>query len=552
MLRHLMTCVSTAALLASSPAFADLIIDIPDVPEFTLSDPIISDEDVIINALPGTTLIIDTRIEAPNLTIVAGSVLELDGGELLISGATMITAGGSIILDGGGSLTTDEITVAGGNGGDVIFGDVTADFGVSGGTLTVTTASGAGIGLTSVSSPPRTPVVLGGGVSLAGGSGLDLTTTTVSISDEGGRAVGNATIVAAGPIVVTNITIQNPAGADVVGTGLADAEAPVAIIETNLGQVALVLDGSALAPLEVDLGGASLPSELLRASDFTDRLFSCPQSAPDVRFDEGTCAYATGGVDRLESDNGASTFDDTTWAFTLGAQAEVADDVFVGGALAYEASQTDTRMKDRETRRGRTGLVVKYDDGAFSAGLALAAAYGAVDTARATASGLVSGSTDATTLEARARIAYGMRFGDVAVEPSLAASVLHLEEDGYTETGAALANRRVGAADLTTFGLHAGLTLGTDLVAGPFNTSIRPELAVGLDWLSDPDATLSATGATGRALFQNVDADRLTGTVSVGLTVFAADDVAFRLRYGGRFGENTSGHGGEIKATLGF
>ncbi|MEL7468933.1 MAG: autotransporter domain-containing protein [Pseudomonadota bacterium] len=530
MLRHLLVGSCAAALLSASPAFADLIINVPDVPEFTITDPIISDEDVFINVLPGTTLVIDTRIEAQNLTIVGGALVDLGSAEIIVGGTTTIAAGGPIFPpDLEPQTGSPELD---GNAPDIILSRAAR----GGGRDTITVASAGNVTVAA---------------SVAQGNDF---VTKFDIFETDEVSLGNVTITSAAPITVNGITIEDaaaPANAT-TPTDLAEAEAPIAILQTTAGDIAVVLDASSLTPLEADLGGAGLSSELYRASDFAGKLFSCPQSAPDRRFDEGTCAYATGGVDRLESDNGASEFDDTTWSFTIGAQAEVAENIFVGGALAYESSQTDTAATDRETQRGRAGLVVKYDDGAISAGLALSAGYGAIDTSRAVVSGTTSGETDATTLEARARVAYGLRFGELAVEPSIATSVLYVEEDGYTETGTALANRQVSATDVTTAGLHAGLSFGTDFVAGPYQIRIRPELNLGLDWFADPDVSVSATGATGRALFQNVDADHLTGTVSAGITVFAADDVALRLRYGGRFGESTTGHGGEVKLTLGF
>ncbi|MEL6997600.1 MAG: autotransporter domain-containing protein [Pseudomonadota bacterium] len=530
---------------------------------FTLTNPIVTDQDVLIQAGPGTTLIIGAQIQAANLRIVAGEIRDEPGGVIVVSGTTSVIAnsGGDVILDN----DTNDFNVVNASGEDIVLADantITLGTIIASGEVNVSANTGGGItvsgaapdtdgGTLTISTAAAGSITVSSSSSAGGG---DAVLTAINVSNQSNVALGNVTVSSETPIALTGVSIRDaaaPANAS-TPTDLAAAEAPIAILQTTAGDIAVVLDASSLTPLEADLGGAGLSSELYRASDFAGKLFSCPQSAPDRRFDEGTCAYATGGIDRLESDNGASEFDDTTWAFTMGAQAEVAENIFVGGALAYESSQTDTAATDRETQRGRGGLVVKYDDGAISAGLALSAGYGAIDTSRAVVSGTTSGETDATTLEARARVAYGLRFGELAVEPSVAASVLYVEEDGYTETGTALANRQVSATDVTTAGLHAGLSFGTNFVAGPYQTRIRPELNLGLDWFADPDVSVSATGATGRALFQNVEADHLTGTVSAGITVFAADDIALRLRYAGRFGESTTGHGGEVKLTLGF
>lgn len=532
MFRITATALPAFAMLWSATALADLVIDIPDVPVFTLSDAIVSEDDVFINALPGTELIIDAPITAPNLTVVAGIIRDTDQAEFNVTGSVSLTAAETIELD---DTIPDGVPDLGA-GGDVVITPI---------------------------DPTPPPIVLSeittttvvGGISVTGTTQVATGVTNVTLNDSDGVQLGNITVTATTPITVNSVSVMD-AGAginDTAAQSIDEAEVPIAVLDTNIGALTVALETASLPALETDLGGGGTAAETHRSGDFAQKLFSCPQSEPDARFDEGSCAWAIAEAGRIETDMGTGDVTDTTYGFALGAQTEVASDFFAGAALGYDSSDTDTPSTTRSTDRLRAGLSLKYDDGAASLGLVIAAGFGSVDTARQLTGGTVAtGSTDGLSAEARLRAAYGMTFAGFGIEPSLALSILHMREDGYTEVGPALITRTLDATDTTTFGIHPAVTFGSDFIAGPHATRIRPELSLGLDWYSDPDFTVTGTGATGRALFQTVTPDQLTGSVSAGVTVFAADDVALRLRYGGRFGENTTGHGGEIKLTLGF
>ena len=535
MFRSTLQAIPAITLLWSSTALADLVINIPDVPVFTIDDPITSDEDVFINALPTTELIINAPITAPNLTISQPASIILD--LILVDGEVNISSGGNIVLDDVVNLPIIDAT-----GGDIV---PTGGGSISGGGISVSTG-----GNPSPQAPPPD-----GQISLGGSTGVDVVTTTLDLADSNGVELGSVTVTASSPITLNSVTVTDAgagAGSSAVQS-VETAEVPIAIVETSNGQLQIPIDAGSLAPLAADLGGGGHPAQSHRSNGFASKLFSCPQSEPDARFDEGSCAWAIAEGSRIEADAGAGDFDDTTFAFAFGAQTQLAPDVFMGAALGYEASDIATSSTQRDTARIRGGAALKYDDGAASLGLVIAGGYADTDTSRQLASGAsVLGSTEGFNIEGRIRAAYGLTFGQIAVEPSLALSLLHTRENGYAETGAALAARRINSTDKTTFGVHPAFSIGTDFVAGPFNTRIRPELALGLDWYSDPDFTLTGTGATGRALFQTVSPDQLTATFGAGLTVFAADDVSLRFRYQGRFGENTIGHGGQVKLALGF
>ncbi|MEM7060674.1 MAG: autotransporter outer membrane beta-barrel domain-containing protein [Pseudomonadota bacterium] len=298
-----------------------------------------------------------------------------------------------------------------------------------------------------------------------------------------------------------------------------------------------------------DLRGTSAAdgvAEFARAQFFNTQLFSCEQeSGPS---DEGTCSWASFNGTRTVVSN-QTRFEDTTFSGAFGGQFEVFDNVFVGGALAFEQSDTSRLFTDLDANRGRAGLTVKYVDSGFSGGLAVSGAIGNVDSTRTTSSGTALTDFGVTTLSARARVAYTFGGDGWFVTPELAGGVTRVEGDGYSETGAGINNRIVTSYEETSFSVHPAVTVGGDFRIGPFDTLVRPSLTLGVDWYDDPSVSVGSGVVT---IAERVSADDFLGRAGVNLDVFADQDVAIRLRYNGLYGESTKSHGGEVRVQLDF
>ncbi|MFK7944265.1 MAG: autotransporter domain-containing protein [Paracoccaceae bacterium] len=294
----------------------------------------------------------------------------------------------------------------------------------------------------------------------------------------------------------------------------------------------------------IGTGAEDLSADLGRSQNFARRLFSCPTAADPAA--QTSCAWASAETGQKRV-TGSNPHEDTTFSFAIGAQIELARGWFAGGAVGFDDSRTSATGSEVEAERFRAGLVVKYVEGPFTAGLGIAGAIGRSDLSRITGAGTAVADFGTRSVSIRGDVAYTHRIGEMFLQPGLGVGFTHLESDEYAETGAGAQNRTTGGSDLQSFGTHPRVRLGGDLILGPYETLVRPSLTLGLDWQSDTKARVATSAGQ-----QVAQSDDLLGTVAAGLDVFAADDVLLRAIYHGAFGAETIGHAGELQLNLAF
>lgn len=501
------------ALLAGifQSAAAQVVIDVPDQPEFTIDTPIETAEDLVINVGPSTRLIIDAPISANNILISSP-------GELVVTDAALFMALGDVSISfPDASELPDSL-------------ELSANVQIS---ASSSATSGAGQVLVSSEGPDA-----------AGGK------TTEPGRDAPLPGSESDSI----PIVAIPILISDETAVFALTPDPPSAQADAFAVQVE-DQTARTIRTSVRPEIAaVGLGAADLSAELGRANRFVEGLFSCPDRRGGALFTgEVACAYARAGAGFFDFDGGADgQVDDRSFDFTAGAQVLLADGWILGSALGYTRSNTDDPSSEAKTDRGRAGAVLKYTDGGFAAGLGLSGAFGSGDIARSTPLGTAQSSVRTSSIATRLQTGYTFGHDAGYVRPMLGAGVTYLRQGDYTEDGAGLAGIAVESADEVTFSLHPAVALGGDWSLGSGEYHIRPSLRLGIDWYDDPGVRVDGTLLDVVPVFDRIALDRVVGRVTAGATLLAGDDISLTARYSGAFGANTIGHGGELRISLAF
>ncbi|MEO1494500.1 MAG: autotransporter outer membrane beta-barrel domain-containing protein [Pseudomonadota bacterium] len=480
----------TLCILMRGPALAQVVINVPDIPVFTLDQPIAVAQPVIINAGATTDVVIDAGITALSVDIVAGGDVSLAGGGSITSQTLTITSGGLIdIPDTDAIRVSDEVNL---------------------------TANGATITLQQPSIPaPGAPF---------------------SFRRDGHLIVPSGR----GAAVVTSVGRED---VGIASVGIEDAEALEALDGLAFEETAVT-----------GLGAMDLAAEFGRSARFVDHLFSCPsRDGEPAAAREEPCVWGAGSVTLYNfNDDSVAAFDELTYATATGGQVLFSDTILVGGAVGYEATTIYDGLTGSFADRGRAGLLVKYVDEGLQAGLAVAGAIGLTETRRGTPTGIAIGKARTLSATLRAEIGYTAQFGPVFLRPSLGGAVTYLNMAGFTEEEAGINNRVVAGADATSVSLHPRLEFGGTFTTPETGTTIRPRISIGADWYEDPVFTSSAELAGLIPLRETVALDDVLGTVELGFSVYSYENVMVDISYRGLAGQNTRSHSGAMRVHLTF
>jgi outer membrane autotransporter protein len=164
----------------------------------------------------------------------------------------------------------------------------------------------------------------------------------------------------------------------------------------------------------------------------------------------------------------------------------------------------------------------------------------------------LSADTDAHSVQLFAEAAYGFGLGRARLEPFAGIAFVHLDTDGFTETGGAAALTNPGWTDDTTF-TTLGLRAATDVRIASMNA----RLSGGVGWrhaFGDVDTPAPMAFASGGSVFdvagQAIAEDALM--LDAGLDVALGARATLGLSYAGQIADGASDQGLRGNFTLRF
>lgn len=266
--------------------------------------------------------------------------------------------------------------------------------------------------------------------------------------------------------------------------------------------------------------------------------------------------HAFGSWGHWNSDGNAARMDRDTGGFLLGADGKVLDNVHLGALAGY--SRTSLNIGDRTS----SGTVDTYTLGAYAGGAwdafslkgGVAHSWHSLDVNRSVTftgfSDQLSASYNARTLQAYTEAAYNIETGNVRVEPFANLASVHLNADGYSETGGAAALTGSGSSGTATF-TTLGIRGETQADLGGLDAT----LLGGLGWRhafgDTPNATHAFAGGNAFTVAGVPRArDRLV--LDAGFEVNFAENATFSLSYNGQVGSDLSDHGAKASINISF
>ena len=285
-----------------------------------------------------------------------------------------------------------------------------------------------------------------------------------------------------------------------------------------------------------------------------------PLSALPMGVQAGPWMNVFGRWGERDSACGFAGYDQRTYGFALGYDTVVGENVVMGGALAYTRSDIDLN----DGGAGSGGDIESFTGSLYGEWftdtwwVSGSASYGfqSHDTHRRVAldiaNGFANGDYDGGVFSATLGGGYSYRLGDGwRLEPYAGLDYIHLDEDGFRESGAGPVSLRVDDRSIDALYSELGIQLATELQVA--DHTVIP--FVGLSWVHDfeiDDRTVTSgfTGASGTGFTLDgldVDSDRLRIEVGVGA---ASGNTTMQLEYIGEFADGFDSHG--VRASLGF
>lgn len=302
----------------------------------------------------------------------------------------------------------------------------------------------------------------------------------------------------------------------------------------------------------------------LSSQAFAQGTYSCPrfEDASVVRT-QAACGWFRVRGSWLERDASGDdpgfSYDAVTTA--VGGQAEIADGVFLGGALGWESD----RLNDEDDQTSVDGdtflaaLSLKREIGAWTLTGAADLGWGDYDSRRRVTLGATSATASASPGAFNAglhgRAAYQMPRGDWYLEPALDVDLGFVRLDGYTESGAGDFNLKVDEADALVLTGTPWLKVGrrADLASGAVldaYVSGGVSLSTGQDF--DTTARLASAPAGAGDFTARLDNPSAIARLSAGVEVYATDRVQIRLQYDGSFADDQTTNGGQFRISYFF
>ena len=239
---------------------------------------------------------------------------------------------------------------------------------------------------------------------------------------------------------------------------------------------------------------ASAKPILLAAN--TDNLSGmAPSAGLVVKPDRNLWIQGVGNFATTDAEGAAPGYDSNTGGVMVGADREIGATGRIGIAAGYTATKVDVDNSAGASSDISTPRVAIYGSrtkGNLTLGGTLGYGFNTVDTDRPiTAAGQVAtASHDEHEIAAAAQAAYKLARGKYNIVPSAGVQYVHLEQDGYTETGAAGFNMTVADNEADSFRPFLGLTVNRDFVTSR-GMRVTPELSAKYSYEVIDDSNIS-------------------------------------------------------------
>ncbi|WP_143747308.1 autotransporter outer membrane beta-barrel domain-containing protein [Marinibacterium profundimaris] len=265
-------------------------------------------------------------------------------------------------------------------------------------------------------------------------------------------------------------------------------------------------------------------------------------------------------IDQTGGSDGAG-YDGQAYTFGLAGDF-VADNGWRFGAMAgYETSSYDGETPGNSSDGSTVfaGLSASGSLGAMTFSAAAVYGHGSYDTTRMP--GLTAGadraeaSHDVNSIAGRLQASYRRDFGAAWVTPSLALDVIHVQSDGWTETGAGALSLQVSDADETALVVTPAIEAGQSFaLSGGRQLRVYGRAGVSLSTVDTFQASAAFVGAGSGAdpFLGGVAVPETVGRISAGMRIGGQGNLALDLRYDGAFGSGFDSHAGSLNLTMRF
>ena len=320
--------------------------------------------------------------------------------------------------------------------------------------------------------------------------------------------------------------------------------------------------GAALDGLSPGAALAGEAASFQLAQDRLTTLLGCADAAGAWTGGE-RCLQLIGAGRWIDQNGGSDGAGYDGQAYTFGLAGDfVADNGWRFGAMAgYETSSYDGETPGSSSD-GTTlfaGLSATRSLGALTFSAAAVYGHGSYDTTRTP--GLTAGadraeaSHDVNSIAGRLQASYRRDFGAAWVTPSLALDVIHVQSDGWTETGAGALSLQVDDAEETALVVTPAIEAGQSFaLSGGQQLRIYGRAGVSLSTVDAFQAKAAFVGAGSGAdpFLGGVAVPDTVGRITAGVQIGGAGNLGVDLRYDGAFGSGYDSHAGSLNLTMRF
>ncbi len=298
---------------------------------------------------------------------------------------------------------------------------------------------------------------------------------------------------------------------------------------------------------------------------FSNELNSCPAISEEglaVYSHQGGCywGHVSGtGIER-QRDGLSVGYDETVFTISAGAQAEISDGWFAGGALSYELSDMSNDRFSGDGDRFQLGAVLKREIGPTTISASLSGGYSQFDLAREvmTLGGITTAKSDPGTawVAAHARISHHFDLSQSTyIKPRFDVGVQYTHQDAYTETGAGDFGLVVDAMSNTFVTLNPVLEIGTDFSLGGMSAEANFSAGVlGVIGGNEQSANVRFIGAgsNGPGFTLANDGDDLFVDLNASLIAQLNEQTTLRANVGALIGETQQQYSAGLRLNIGF
>lgn len=259
-----------------------------------------------------------------------------------------------------------------------------------------------------------------------------------------------------------------------------------------------------------------------------------------------------------DGDSNVASADRTIGGFAVGIDRAVGAASRLGVLAGYSQSSVEIggRNSSADVETASVGAYGATRLGGFTLSGGGAYAWHSTDMDRSVAftgfTDSLSSDYDAHSVQLFAEAAYGIGLGRVRLEPFAGVAYVHLDTDGFTETGGAAALTSPGWTDDTTF-----TTVGLRGATAVRISSLAARLSGGVGWrhaFGDVDTQVPLAFASGGSVFgvagQAIAEDALV--LDAGLDVAVGAQATLGLSYAGQIADGASDQGLRGSFTLRF